>query len=72
MASVASTSGDDVTAAAEALGMARGQKTNNEAWQRGTTHTVVGKHGHPDGLPCGKTKARREKIVEDHGRPWMA
>ena len=44
-------------AAAETLGVAGGQKTNNEARQRQTSHDVLGQHGHPDGLRRGETKA---------------
>ena len=55
-------SGDGDTTAAEALGVAGGQKTNGEA-RRDTTHNVLGPHGHQDGLRRGKTNAHRENSV---------
>ena len=36
------------------LGVARGQKTNDEAWQCDTTCNVFGQHGHQDGVRFGK------------------
>ena len=39
------------------LGMAGGQKTNDYARQRDTTHNVVGEHGHQVGLRRGETEA---------------
>ena len=49
-------SGNDDTIAAELLGVAREQKTNDAARQRDTTHSVFGQHWHQDGFRCGKTK----------------
>ena len=43
--------------AAETLGVARGQMTNYYARQRDTSHNVLGKHGHQDGLRRGETEA---------------
>ena len=58
-------SGDDYTALAETLGVAGGQKANDEARQCKETHNVFGQHGHQHGLQCGKTEAHR-KNMEDH------
>ena len=40
------------------LGVARGRKTHDEARQCDTTTHVFGKHGHEDGVRCGRTEAR--------------
>ena len=42
------------------LGVARGQKANEETRQLETSHYVLGQYGHQDGLRRGKTEAHRE------------
>ena len=41
------------------LGLAGGQKANDEARQRDAPHDVFVQHGHQDGVRCCETEAHR-------------